>query len=91
MSFLFYFFFFFFLLSGLCSPEALSGIPADYTMQQPGKQKATSSVKVVSITSIIPVLHTIPQLTPGRGHVKVSYLAYRQICIVLLFFAFSFE
>ena len=35
-----------------------------------GSRKATSSVQVVSITSSIPVLHTIPQPTPGGGHVK---------------------
>ena len=64
-------FFFFLLLSGLLSQEALSGSRiAEHTMQQPGKQKATWSVQVVSITSSIPVLHTIPQPTPGGGHVK---------------------
>ena len=61
----------FFLLSGLHSPEGLSGSTiAEHTMQQPGKQKATSSVQVVSITSKIPVLHTVPQLAPSGGHVK---------------------
>ena len=64
-------FFFFLLLSGLLSQEALSGSRiAELTMQQPGKQKATSSVQVVSITSSILVLHIIPQLAPGGGHVK---------------------
>ena len=42
----------FFLLSGLHSPEGLSGsIIAEHTMQQPGRQQATSNVQVVSITS----------------------------------------
>ena len=63
--------FFFFLFSGLCVPEALSGSRiAEHTMQQPGKQKATSSVQVVSITSSILVLHIIPQHAPGGRHVK---------------------
>ena len=64
-------FFFFLLLSGLLSQEALSGSRiAEHTMQQPVKQKATSSVQVVSTTSSIHVLHIIPQLTSGGGHVK---------------------
>ena len=63
--------FFFLLLSGLPSQEALSGSRiVEHTMQQPGKQKATSSVQVVSITSSILVSHIIPQLAPGGGHVK---------------------
>ena len=42
----------FFLLSGLHSPEGLSGSTiAEHTMQQPGRQQATSNVQVVSITS----------------------------------------
>ena len=42
----------FFLLSGLHSPEGLSGSTiAEHTMQQPGWQQATSNVQVVSITS----------------------------------------
>ena len=62
---------FFLLLSGLLYQEALSGSrTAEHTMQQPGKQKATSSVQVVSITSSILVSHIIPQLAPGGGHVK---------------------
>ena len=62
---------FFFLSSGLRLREALSGSrPAELTMQQPGKKKGQPSIQVVSITSIIPVLCTIPQLTPGGGHVK---------------------
>ena len=61
----------FFLLSGLLYQEALSGNrTAEHTMQQPGKQKAMSSVQVVSITSSILVLHIIPQHAPGGGHVK---------------------
>ena len=63
--------FFFLLLSGLLSQEALSGSRiAEHTMQQPGKQKATSSIQVVSITSSILVLHIIMQLAPGGTHVK---------------------
>ena len=63
--------FFFLLLSGLLSQEALSDSRiAEPTMQQPGKQKATLSVQVVSITSSILVLHIIPQLAPGGRHVK---------------------
>ena len=63
--------FFLFLISGLRSQEALSGSRiAEHTMQQPGKQKATSSVQVVSITSSILVSHIIPQIAPGGGHVK---------------------
>ena len=63
--------FFFFLLLGLRSKEALFGSRiTEHTMQQPGKQKATSSVQVVSITSSILVSHIIPQLAPGGGHVK---------------------
>ena len=42
---------FFFLLSGLHSLEGLSGITiAEHTMQQPGRQQATSNVQVVSLT-----------------------------------------
>ena len=63
--------FFFLLLSGLLSQEALSGSRiTKHMMQQPGKQKAMSSVQVVSITSSILVSHIIPQLAPGGGHVK---------------------
>ena len=63
--------FFFLLLSGLLSQEALSGSRiAEHMMQQPGKQKATSNVQVISITSSILVLHIIPQLSLGGGHVK---------------------
>ena len=61
---------FFLLLSGLLSQEALSGSRiVEHTMQQPGKQKATSSVQVVSITSGILVSHIILQLAL-EGHVK---------------------
>src|SRR3954468_6200705 len=53
----------FFLLSGLHHPEGLSGNTiAEHMMQQPRRQKATSNSQVVSITSKIPVLHTVPQL-----------------------------
>ena len=42
----------FFLLSGLHSPEGLSGSTiAEHTMQQPGREQATSNIQVVSITS----------------------------------------
>ena len=42
----------FFLLSGLHSPEGLSGSrPAELTMQQPGREQATPNVQVVSIMS----------------------------------------
>ena len=41
-----------FLLSGLHSQEGLSGSTiAEHTMQQPGREQATSNVQVVSITS----------------------------------------
>ena len=42
----------FFLLLGLHSPEGLSDSTiAEHTMQQPGRQQATSNIQVVSITS----------------------------------------
>ena len=34
-----------------------------------GRRKATTSTQVVSITSIKSVLYTIPEPTPGGGHV----------------------
>src|SRR3954471_20913852 len=58
-------FFNFLLLSGLHSSEGLSGSTiAAQTMQEPGKQKSYATLRnsqVVSITSSIPVSHTIPQ------------------------------
>ena len=45
-------FFFLYILSGLHYSEGLSGNTlAEHTMQQPGRQQATSNVQVVSITS----------------------------------------
>ena len=75
-------FFFLFLPTGLRTSEALSGSrPAELTMQQPGKIKATTNIQLVSITSIF-----IHQSTayPWRGTcLTVPSLAYRTICIVL--------
>ena len=54
-----------------------------------GSRKATSSIQVVSITSIIPVSHTIPQPALGTDMLNsptffLSHYLYRIICIVLL-------
>ena len=61
-------FFNFLLLSGLHSSEGLFGSSiAAQTMQEPGKQTSHAALRnsqVVSITSSIPVSHTIPQLAP---------------------------
>ena len=38
-----------------------------------GRRKATTNIQVVSIMSIKSVLYTIPQPTPGGGHVKQSH------------------
>ena len=38
-----------------------------------GRRKATTNIQVLSITSIKSVLYTIPQPTPGGGHVKQSH------------------
>ena len=66
--------FLFYILSGPNYSEGLSGNTlAEHTMQHPGREQAASNVQVVSITSLIPVLLTIPQLAPGGEHVKYSY------------------
>src|SRR3954463_5046856 len=63
-------FFTFLLLSGLHSSEALSGSTiAAQTIQEPGKQSSHAALRnsqVVSITSSIPVSHTISQPAPGK-------------------------
>ena len=65
----------FYTLSGPNYSEGLSGNTlTEPTMQQPGREQATSKVQVVPIMILIPVLLTIPQLAPGGEHAKYSHL-----------------
>ena len=63
-------FFIFFLLSGLHTSDDLFGnSTAAQTMQDPGRQTSHAALwnsQVVSVTSGIPVLNTIPRLAPGQ-------------------------
>ena len=66
--------------------EGLSGNTlAEPMMQQPGREQSTSKVQVVSITSLIPVLLTIPQLAPGGEHVKYSHLLLTALLVSFCF------
>ena len=76
----------FYTLSGPNYSEGLSGNTlAEPTMQQPGREQATSKVQVVSITSLIPVLLTIPQLAPGGEYVKYSHLLLTALLVSFCF------
>ena len=87
-------FFTFLLLPGLYSSEGLFGSSiATQTMQGPGKQTshaASRKSQVVSITSSIPVPHTILQLAPGMDMLTsptfhLSHYLYRSALIAHLF------
>ena len=87
-------FFNFLLLSGLHSSEGLFGSSiAAQTMQEPGKQTSHAALwnsQVVSITSSIPVSHTIPQPAPGTDMLNsptfcLSHYLYRSALIAALF------
>ncbi len=87
-------FFNFLLLSGLHSSKGLFGISiAAQTMQEPGKQTSHAALRnsqVVSITSSIPVSHTIPQPAPGMDMLNsptfcLSHYLYRSALIAALF------
>ena len=87
-------FFIFLLLLGLHTSDDLFGNPTvAQTMQDPGKQTSHAALwnsQVVSITSSIPVLHTIPQLAPGADILNsptfhLSHYLYRSALIVALF------
>ena len=87
-------FFNFLLLSGLHSSEGLFGSSiAAQTMQEPGKQTSHAALRnsqVVSITSCIPVPHTIPQLAPGMDMLTsptfhLSHYLYHSALIAALF------
>ena len=62
-------------------------------MQEPGKQTSHAALRnsqVVSITSSIPVSHTIPQLAPGADMLNsptfcLSHYLYRSALIAALF------
>ena len=81
--------FFFLLLSGLHTSDDLFGnSTAAQTMQDPGKQTSDAALwnsQVVSVTSGIPILNTIPRPAPGQDILNspISF-AYRTICIVRL-------
>ena len=78
--------FLFYLFQDPNYPEGLSGNTlAEHTMQQPGREQATSKVQVVSLTSLIPVLLTIPQLAPGGEHVKYSNLLLTALLVSFCF------
>ena len=88
------FFFNFLLLSGLHSSEGLFGSSiVAQTMQEPGKQTSHAALRnsqVVSITSSIPVSHTIPQPAPGTDMLNsptfcLSHYLYRSALIAALF------
>ena len=62
----------------------------EHTMQQPGRQQPTSNVQVVSITSSIPISHTIPQLALGADMLnsptfRLSHYLYRSALIAAIF------
>ena len=87
-------FFNFLLLSGLHPSEGLFGSSiAAQTMQEPSKQTSHAALRnsqVVSITSSIPVPHTIPQLAPGTDMLTsptfhLSHYLYRSALIATLF------
>ena len=87
-------FFNFLLLSGLHSSEGLFGSSISaQTMQEPGKQTRHAALwnsQVVSITSSIPVSHTIPQPTPGTDMLNsptfcLSHYLYRSALIAAPF------
>ena len=87
-------FFNFLLLSGLHPSEGLFGSSiAAQTMQEPGNQTSHAALRnsqVVSITSSIPVSHTIPQPTPGTDMLNsptfcLSHYLYRSSLIAALF------
>ena len=83
-------FFTFLLLLGLYSSEGLFGSSiAAQTMQGPGKKTSHAALRksqVVSITSSIPVSHTIPQPAPGGDMLNsptfcLSHYLYRSALI----------
>ena len=81
--------FIFLFLAGLHPSKGLFGSSiAAQLMQEPGKQTSHAAFRksqVVSITSSIPVSHTILQLAPGADMLNSPiYFAYRTICIVSL-------
>ena len=87
-------FFTFLLLPGLYSSEGLFGSSiAAQTMQGPGKQTSHAALRnsqVVSITSSIPVSHTIPQLAPEADMLNsptfyLSHYLYRSALIAAIF------
>ena len=87
-------FFNFLLLSALHPPEGLFGSSiATQTMQEPGKQTSHAALRnsqVVSITSSIPVPHTILQLAPGTDMLTsptfhLYHYWYRSALIATLF------
>ena len=87
-------FFTFLLLPGLYSSEGLFGSSiAAQTMQGRGKQTSHAALRksqVVSITSSIPVSHTIPQLAPGADMLnsptfRLSHYLYRSALIAAIF------
>ena len=76
----------FYTLSGPNYSEGLSGNTlAEPTMQQPGREQATSKAQVVSITSLILVLLTIPQLALGGEYVKYSHLLLTALLVPFSF------
>ena len=84
----------FLLLSGLHPLEGLFGSSiATLMMQEPGKQTSHAALRnsqVVSITSSIPVSHTIPQPAPGTDMLHsptffLSHYLYRSALIAALF------
>ena len=76
----------FYTLSGPNYSEGLSGNTlAEHMMQQPGREQAASNVQVVSITRLIPVLLTIPQLAPGGEYVKYSHLLLTALLVSFCF------
>ena len=77
----------FYTLLGPNYSEGLSGNTlVEPTMQQPGREQATSKVQVVSITSLIPFSLTILQLAPGGEYVK-----YPHLLLTALFVSFCFR
>ena len=70
-------------------PNYLKGLSGNtlavQTMQQPGREQAVSNVQVVSTTSLILVLLTIPQLAPGGEYVKYSHLLLTALLVSFCF------